>query len=85
VVTTREREAERQAEDHDHHGDQREVRDRQFPISSLGHTVLVSSWFGGTWATLVCQESSAESPYLAFIVGLHFATAIVLVGFYAKE
>ena len=55
-----------------------------FPISSLGHTVLVSSWFGGTWATLVRQESSAESPYLAFIVGLHFATAIVLVGFYAK-
>ena len=30
------------------------------------------------------QESSAESPYLAFIVGLHLATAIVLVGFYAK-
>jgi undecaprenyl-diphosphatase len=55
-----------------------------FPISSLGHTVLVPSWFGGTWATLVRQESSAESPYLAFIVGLHLATAIVLVGFYAK-
>jgi undecaprenyl pyrophosphate phosphatase UppP len=55
-----------------------------FPISSLGHTVLVPSWFGGTWATLVRQESSAESPYLAFILGLHLATAIVLVGFYAK-
>ena len=56
-----------------------------FPISSLGHTVLVPSWFGGTWATLVRQESSAESPYLAFIVGLHLATAIVLLGFYARE
>ena len=55
-----------------------------FPISSLGYTVLMPSWFGGTWATLVRQESSAESPYLAFIVGLHLATAIVLVGFYAK-
>ena len=56
-----------------------------FPISSLGHTVLVPSWFGGSWATLVRQENTAESPYLAFIVGLHLATAIVLLGFYAKE
>ncbi len=55
-----------------------------FPISSLGHTVLIPSWFGGTWATLVRQESSAESPYLAFIVGLHLATAVVLLGYYAK-
>src|ERR1700739_425146 len=53
-----------------------------FPISSLGHTVLIPSWIGGTWATLVRQESEAESPYLAFVVGLHLATAIVLVGFY---
>ncbi len=56
-----------------------------FPISSLGHTVLVPSWFGGTWALLVKQESQAESPYLAFIVGLHLATAVVLLGFYFKE
>ena len=55
-----------------------------FPISSLGHTVLIPSWFGGTWATLVSQESRAESPYLAFIVGLHLATAVVLVGYYFK-
>jgi undecaprenyl-diphosphatase len=55
-----------------------------FPISSLGHTVLIPSWFGGTWAILVSQESSAESPYLAFIVGLHLATAVVLLGYYAK-
>jgi undecaprenyl-diphosphatase len=55
-----------------------------FPISSLGHTVLIPSWLGGTWATLVRQESSSESPYLAFIVGLHLATAVVLIGYYAK-
>ena len=55
-----------------------------FPISSLGHTVLIPSWLGGTWATLVSQESRAESPYLAFIVGLHLATAVVLLGYYAK-
>ena len=56
-----------------------------FPISSLGHTVLVPSWIGGSWATLVRQESSAESPYLAFVVGLHLATAVVLLGFYFRE
>lgn len=56
-----------------------------FPVSSLGHTVLVPSWIGGTWATLVHQESQAESPYLAFVVGLHLATAVVLLGFYIRE
>jgi undecaprenyl-diphosphatase len=56
-----------------------------FPISSLGHTVLIPAWIGGTWGTLVRQESTAESPYLAFVVGLHLATALVLLGFYARE
>ncbi len=56
-----------------------------FPISSLGHTVLIPSWIGGSWGTLVTQESQSESPYLAFIVGLHLATAVVLLGFYARE
>ncbi len=56
-----------------------------FPISSLGHTVLIPSWLGGTWGTLVRQESTGESPYLAFIVGLHLATAVVLIGFYWRE
>jgi undecaprenyl-diphosphatase len=56
-----------------------------FPISSLGHTVLIPSWIGGSWATLVNQESQAESPYLAFVVGLHLATAFVLLAFYARE
>ena len=55
-----------------------------FPISSLGHTVLVPAWIGGTWGTMVRQESSTDSPYLAFVVGLHLATALVLLGFYIK-
>jgi undecaprenyl-diphosphatase len=56
-----------------------------FPVSSLGHVVLVPAWLGGSWAALVRQESSAESPYLAFVVGLHLATALVLVGCYWRE
>ena len=50
-----------------------------FPISSLGHSVLVPEWLGGSWARLVTQESTPESPYLAFIVGLHVATALALL------
>lgn len=56
-----------------------------FPVSSLGHTVLIPSWLGGSWAALVRQEDSAESPYLAFIVGLHLATALVLIAYYWRE
>jgi len=56
-----------------------------FPISSLGHTVLIPSWLGGNWATLVRQENLSESPYLAFVVGLHLATAVVLLGFYWRD
>ncbi|MBV9660553.1 MAG: undecaprenyl-diphosphate phosphatase [Acidimicrobiales bacterium] len=56
-----------------------------FPLSSLGHAVLIPSWIGGSWATLVQQESRSESPYLAFIVGLHLANAVVLLLFYIRE
>jgi undecaprenyl-diphosphatase len=56
-----------------------------FPLSSLGHTVLIPSWIGGSWATLVRQESLSESPYLAFIVGLHLANAVVLLLFFIRE
>jgi undecaprenyl-diphosphatase len=56
-----------------------------FPLSSLGHTVLIPSWLGGNWALLVRQESRSESPYLAFIVGLHLANAVALFAFYLKE
>jgi undecaprenyl-diphosphatase len=50
-----------------------------FPISSLGHSVLIPAWLGGSWSPLVEQEASPESPYLAFIVGLHVATALALL------
>jgi undecaprenyl-diphosphatase len=59
-----------------------------FPISSLGHAVLVPAWFGGDWQQLVTQytaEQSKESPYLAFIVALHVTTALVLLWFYRRD
>jgi undecaprenyl-diphosphatase len=59
-----------------------------FPVSSLGHSVLVPAWIGGSWQTLVTQSSthtSEESPYLAFIVALHVATAIALLIFFWRD
>jgi undecaprenyl-diphosphatase len=56
-----------------------------FPVSSLGHSVLVPHWIGGSWATLVGDESQGESPYLAFIVVLHVATALALLLFFWRE
>src|SRR5215813_11485712 len=59
-----------------------------FPISSLGHSVLVPALIGGSWTTLVTQSSSGDSgasPYLAFIVALHVATAIALLIFFRRD
>jgi undecaprenyl-diphosphatase len=56
-----------------------------FPVSSLGHSVLIPHWIGGSWARLVGDESQGESPYLAFIVVLHVATALALLLFFWRE
>jgi len=59
-----------------------------FPISSLGHSVLVPAWIGGSWAHLVTENATASSegsPYLAFIVALHVATATALLVFYRRD
>lgn len=59
-----------------------------FPVSSLGHSVLVPAWLGGSWQTLVTQSSQANSEasfYLAFIVALHVATALALLWFFRAD
>jgi len=59
-----------------------------FPVSSLGHSVLVPAWIGGSWTTLVTQSSQASSEtsfYLAFIVALHVATAFALLWFFRAD
>lgn len=54
-----------------------------FPISSLGHSVLLPSLFG--WHNIIASQTASESFYLAFLVGLHCATAIALLIFYRKK
>jgi undecaprenyl-diphosphatase len=58
-----------------------------FPVSSLGHSVLIPAWIGGSWSHLVTEQSasSSENPYLAFIVALHVATAIALLIYYRRD
>jgi undecaprenyl-diphosphatase len=59
-----------------------------FPVSSLGHSVLVPAWIGGSWQTLVTQSSQSSSEtsfYLAYIVALHVATALALLSFFRAD
>ena len=51
-----------------------------FPVSSLGHGVLVPALFG--WHNLVSSQSVKQSFFLVFLVGLHVGTAIGLLVYY---
>jgi undecaprenyl-diphosphatase len=55
-----------------------------FPVSSLGHNVLIPALIGGSWAQDL-NVSAPESPYLAFIVGLHVATAAALILYFWRD
>jgi hypothetical protein len=55
-----------------------------FPVSSLGHNVLIPALVGGQWAKDL-NVATPESPYLAFIVGLHVATAVALIIYFWKD
>src|SRR6266571_1658486 len=55
-----------------------------FPVSSLGHSVLIPAVVGGSWARDL-NVRTPESPYLAFIVGLHVATALALIVYFRRD
>ena len=54
-----------------------------FPISSLGHTVILPHLFG--WNNVVRWESQPESPWLAFVVMLHLGSAVGLLIYFWKD
>ena len=59
-----------------------------FPISSLGHSVLLPAWLGWTdpaFANISGAHLHGESPYLAFVVGLHVATALALLVYFWRD
>ena len=55
-----------------------------FPVSSLGHAVLIPAFLGGSWASTLDMTATA-SPYLALIVALHVATACALLLFFRHD
>jgi undecaprenyl-diphosphatase len=55
-----------------------------FPVSSLGHSILIPAIVGGSWAQDL-DVSAPESPYLAFVVGLHVATALALIVYFWRD
>jgi len=54
-----------------------------FPVSSLGHSVLIPAWLG--WHGVVNSQSASESYYLAFVVALHVATALALFWYFRAD
>ncbi len=54
-----------------------------FPVSSLGHSVILPKLLG--WDNIVAAQSAQESFFLAFLVGLHVATALALAAFYWRD
>ncbi len=54
-----------------------------FPVSSLGHSVIVPGLLG--WNNIVKAQSANESFYLAFLVGLHVATALALLWYFRED
>lgn len=50
-----------------------------FPVSSLGHTILVPAIFH--WNNI----NRADPTFLAFVVVLHLGTALALIVFYRRE
>ena len=55
-----------------------------FPVSSLGHAVLIPALIGGSWARDLNMTASG-SAYLAFIVGLHVATALAMIIYFWRD
>jgi undecaprenyl-diphosphatase len=53
-----------------------------FPISSLGHSVVVSWLFN--WNNILHSQSQSESFFLSFLVALHVATGLALLIFYRE-
>src|ERR1700676_4113690 len=49
-----------------------------FPVSSLGHTVLLAALLG--W-----HIQRSDPTFLAFVVALHFGTALALLVFYRRD
>jgi len=55
-----------------------------FPVSSLGHSILVPALIGGSWKRDL-SVSAPGSPYMNVLIGLHLATALALVVYFWRD
>ena len=55
-----------------------------FPVSSLGHSVLLPALIGGRWATDLSMTGK-DSPYLAMLVAMHVATALGMLAYFRQD
>src|SRR5206468_3928340 len=55
-----------------------------FPVSSLGHSILLPAILGGQWKRDL-DVSAEGSPYLSVLIGLHLATALALVVYFRRD
>ena len=46
-----------------------------FPISSLGHAILIPAWIGGSFGEFISEENKA---YLLITIAMHLASSIAL-------
>lgn len=53
-----------------------------FPISSLGHAILVPAWIGGSFAKFISEENKA---YLLITIAMHLASSIALFIIFRKR
>ncbi len=53
-----------------------------FPISSLGHSIIVAWLFN--WTGILHGETSGEAFFLPFLVVMHVATGVALLVFYRE-
>jgi undecaprenyl-diphosphatase len=55
-----------------------------FPVSSLGHSVVLPALIGGQWAGDL-NVTAKHSPYLAVLVAMHVATALGMMIYFRKD
>jgi undecaprenyl-diphosphatase len=55
-----------------------------FPVSSLGHSVLLPALIGGRWAADL-NVTARHSPYLAVLVAMHVATALGMMVYFRSD
>ncbi len=53
-----------------------------FPISSLGHAILIPAWIGGSFREFISEENNA---YLLITIAMHLASSIALFLVFRKR